>query len=106
MYFPGTTQLYNTSFHSGFLIKNAFARNLRVAIRVGPPPISMISFLLTAHARNTTPAILEGEAGQVRAVWAVRSGQGGQDLHLDLDLDLSLESGIWSLESGVWSPGV
>ena len=51
----------------------------------------MISFLLTAHARNTTPAILEGEAGQVRAVWAVRSGPGGQDLDVDLDLDLDLD---------------
>ena len=37
LYFPGTTQLYNTNFHSGFLIKNAFARNLRPRIRVAPP---------------------------------------------------------------------
>ena len=33
----GATQLYNPNFHSGFLIKNAFARNLRPAIHVGTP---------------------------------------------------------------------
>ena len=45
---------------STIYMKSAFSRNLRGLIHVATPPFSSISFLLTAHAGNTTPATIVG----------------------------------------------
>ena len=53
--FPPGTKPYNSHYYCRFTIKSALLQNPRPAIRVATPPISLISFLLTAHARILTP---------------------------------------------------
>ena len=61
---PGTPP-YNSNYYPGILSKICVSRNPRVRFRVGTPPFSSISFLLTAHARNAPPSTVEA----VRLWW-------------------------------------
>ena len=68
--------LYNHRSHSEILSKSALSGNPMGGIHVAPPPISPISFLLTAHARNAPPSTVEA-ARVVRAGWRPGSGRSG-----------------------------
>ena len=64
------------AFSSRILIKNVFSANPRPSIRVAPPPISWISLLLTAHARNSPPP--RSKVGAVRSEGRRVEGRRGE----------------------------
>ena len=68
--------LYNQRSQSRILTKSALSADPMVAIWVGTPPFSSISFLLTAHARNAPPSTVEA-VRVVRAGWRPGSGRLG-----------------------------